>query len=521
MSPPGVPSQDFAAYAALANRIAQHLHANPNDHQARDDLRYLHDTYLSGPEGAGESANAEDWIEAGGKPSAHPGYDALAGVADAALDIPKGIYQAVRHPVQVAGQVTGIGNIGHFLDTLHDPDAETAEKWDAFVRATPLNTGYAAERALLDATGAKSDAPDSIEEQVHRGGNVASLALLGAGAPARGPGTLAALRAGDVGEALKLAPQIPGAPSLLRGAASRVVGRIPYVGPLFRAVGEKLANIQDRYPGGRSPQEAIQREMEAGKPPEVPPHPESVEAVRAHEAGEISGTEMSRRLGAALGQMPEAPSDVLPRVSGPQAIPGSPKGISVVGPPTPPVPTTPTIAEMQSGRGVGGHSYTGTYPQGSGVADLPGRPGFTPAGGPSLAPGQLKALLDASPAEFDAAAGMLSPDIAAQIQALRAGGATGAHVEAAVGRMGAPSFSGGGFQGISEAMNTPAYQQAGTLAARILKDPKLLVQYPQFAGQNPEAATATLQRMLVEHARSGGTVPAITSLSRFLGRLAS
>lgn len=303
---------------------------------------------------------------------------------------------------------------------------------------------------------------------------------------------------------------------------------------LNRAHVERVADLNQRGTERALTQsrlaESQGRLARMSQPPEVVGHIDAGpvedigQALADFKAGKISQEDLDTALGYAV--RPAAPADATltpspPRVSGPQSIPGSPKGISVVGPPTPPVPTTPTIAEMQSGRGVGGHSYTGTYPKGSGVADLPGRPGFTPAGGPSLAPGQLKALLDASPAEFDAAAGMLSPDIAAQIQALRAGGATGAHVEAAVGRMGAPSFSGGGFQGISEAMNTPAYQQAGTLAARILKDPKLLAQYPQFAGQNPEAATATLQRMLVEHARSGGTVPAITSLSRFLGRLAS
>ena len=165
------------------------------------------------------------------------------------------------------------------------------------------------------------------------------------------------------------------------------------------------------------------------------------------------------------------------------------------------------------------------YPRG-GAEEQSMSPGpATPSGPPGhvtpLAPGQLKTLLDLSPQQFEAASGMLSPEMRAQIQELRAAGATGAHVEATVGRLGTPSFEGGGFQGISEAMAHPTYQQAGVLAARILKDPKLLAQYPQFAGQAPEAATATLQRMLVEHARSGGQMPALTSLPRFLARLSS
>jgi len=75
--------------------------------------------------------------------------------------------------------VTGIGNIGKAWDVFHDPEASPAEKADALIRSTPLNVGYAPERGLLEATGAKAETPAPLEEQAHAAGNVASLGLLG------------------------------------------------------------------------------------------------------------------------------------------------------------------------------------------------------------------------------------------------------------------------------------------------------------------------------------------------------
>lgn len=298
---------------------------------------------------------------------------------------------------------------------------------------------------------------------------------------------------------------------------------------LNRAHVERVADLNQRGTERALTQsrlaESQGRLARMSQPPEVVGHIDAGpvedigQALADFKAGKISQEDLDTALGYAV--RPAAPADATLTPSPPRA-PGP-----AVGPPSMRTVTPDPLAEPTfQRRGVaalGKGEQFPYYPRG-GAEEQAMSPGpATPSGPPGhvapLAPGQLKTLLDLSPKEFDAASGMLSPEMRAQIQELRAGGATGAHVEAAVGRMGAPSFSGGGFQGISEAMNTPAYQQAGTLAARILKDPKLLAQYPQFAGQNPEAATATLQRMLVEHARSGGTVPALTSLSRFLGRL--
>lgn len=240
------------------------------------------------------------------------------------------------------------------------------------------------------------------------------------------------------------------------------------------------------------------------------------QALADFKAGKISQEDLDTALGFAV-----QPREGIPA---PETTPSEPATPGpAVGPPSART-TTPDPLDVPAFQRLGRGKTLPYYPRG-GVEEQALPPGpAAPSGPPShvspLAPGQLKTLLDLPPEEFEAASGMLSPEMRTQIQALRAGGATGAHVDAAVGRLGAPSFEGGGFQGISEAMAHPTYQQAGTLAARILKDPQLLARYPQFAGQSPEAATTVLQRMLVEHARSGGPMPALTSLPRFLARLA-
>src|SRR5439155_10460760 len=104
---------------------------------------------------------AEDGIRAGHvtgvQTCALPIYAVLAGLGQAAADIPRSVLQAILHPIQTAGQVTGIGNIPAAVSTMQDPTASAPERWDALARATPFNMGYAPERALLNATGARSE----------------------------------------------------------------------------------------------------------------------------------------------------------------------------------------------------------------------------------------------------------------------------------------------------------------------------------------------------------------------------
>ena len=177
MSAPGAPQGDYAELSQLASRIAAHLTKNPGDRQARADLRYVVGQLKGGVTAA---ANTADTTEAVGPQTDHPGYAVLAGLGQAAADIPRSVLQAILHPIQTAGQVTGIGNIPAAVSTMQDPTASAPERWDALARATPFNMGYAPERALLNATGATSDVPASLTDQSRAAGNVASLALLGA-----------------------------------------------------------------------------------------------------------------------------------------------------------------------------------------------------------------------------------------------------------------------------------------------------------------------------------------------------
>jgi hypothetical protein len=202
------PVADYQALMDLAGRIHGHLATHPKDPQALDDLHYVVGM-LKG--GATQAANAQDMAAAVGPQTAQPGPAIRAGLTQAAVDLPKGFLNTLLHPVQAAGQFTGLGNVGKAWDVFHDPEAQPGEKLDAILRATPANLGYAPERALLETTGVKSDTPASLTDQAHAAGNVASLALLGVNR------------------------NTPGVRLM-----GRVVGKLPLVGPLSRAAGDVL-----------------------------------------------------------------------------------------------------------------------------------------------------------------------------------------------------------------------------------------------------------------------------------------
>ena len=296
MASPSQPQGDYAELSQLALRITKHLQQHPYDTQAQADLKYV---------------TSQIPRDAPPMPEAYPGRKIAAGLVQAGLDIPRGIISSILHPIQTAGQITGIGNAVAADKALHDPEASLAEKADAVLRATPFNMGYAAERGLLNATGAKSDEPASLTDQAHAAGNVASLALLGVNPKA----SLRLLGRGA------------------KGALGPILDRLP---------------TMKRYTPQESPQAAIQREMIASAPSEVPARPASVAAVRAHEAGKISGAEMSRRIGLALGQQPQ--SLLQPRLT---PILGYPRGF--LGPEgiSPPAKASyaPSIAEIQGRPG--------------------------------------------------------------------------------------------------------------------------------------------------------------------------
>lgn len=110
-------------------------------------------------------------------------------------------------------------------------------------------------------------------------------------------------------------------------------------------------------------------------------------------------------------------------------IPGSGgQGFEVTGQrATPPVPTSPTVAEILAGRsgpkGVGGHSYTGTYPAGTTFAADAARTVPSPVGGPTTPAAmqlkQLQLLVQLPEAEFEAASEFFPKAIMDEVRNVR------------------------------------------------------------------------------------------------------
>lgn len=78
------------------------------------------------------------------------------------------------------------------------------------------------------------------------------------------------------------------------------------------------------------------------------------------------------------------------------------------------------------------------------------------------------------------------------------------------------SFEGGGFSGVAQALQHPAYQNAEILAGQAVR-----LGMPQFKGMSLPDATAALRTMIVQHVERGGEIPPITTVPKFLERLSS
>lgn len=559
---PDTPQDQFSDLTQLASRIATHLRANPNDAQAREDLRYV-TGQMQGPTGAAAAANTADTTDASGLPTSNAPAAAASGLAQAALDVPRGIAQAVMHPLRTAGQLTGVGNWGNLVRTLQDPEADLAEKVGAAIQSTPLNMGYAPERALLDATGATADTPASVEDQFHRGGNVASLALLG------------------------LNRNTPGVRMV-----GRVMGKLPIVGPVSRAVGDVMQRYAKPAPEAGPPTQADMEADLGGGPNRAPsalPSSDAFRAVQDFSKGKITGTDLSDALDFARhgpsafeprGGAFQEPSSQPPPVVQPAALAGVPPATKA---PIGSVPSTAAQAAPDALRGLTDEQLAaqpgGATPPLAASAAAPGaiegqalaatRRAMTPPDG-TPAPAEaapvkqvaksyadLQRLLkqgvprdqiqvgyytrggaaeqSIAPAPHGTAA--VSPPVSPELQALMdQSDAMGLRrARAAVSdpatqriidtelarRAAAASFSGGGMKGVAQALQHPAYQRASILAGRILDTPDLLAKYPQFAGQTAEQATATLRGMIVKQAEAGQAIPPITSLGKFLERLSA
>jgi hypothetical protein len=108
-----------------------------------------------------------------------------------------------------------------------------------------------------------------------------------------------------------------------------------------------------------------------------------------------------------------------------ERMPGTTRGFTAMGGPTPPVPTAPTLTEMQQGLTAQGmarqEGVLPYYPRGGSAEQaLAPRPVASPTQTNGIPMGQLQLLLRASPEEFEAARAMFPPEVMDQIAQLRA-----------------------------------------------------------------------------------------------------
>lgn len=194
------------------------------------------------------------------------------------------------------------------------------------------------------------------------------------------------------------------------GKAVKTIG--PTVGKLFTAARRAL--------GANAAPAEIQNAVETtirARLTKLNVHPEDIE--RAIESWKATGELSVRRLaethppplpaptvrpGETIQPLPRTPIDPMEALPA-YARAGNPRGI--------PIGPTP--------RGVGGHSYTGTYPAGTADA-LPGRPSPSPVGGPqnNMALQQLQELARMPQAQFDDVARHFPPSLIEQLRLIRA-----------------------------------------------------------------------------------------------------
>lgn len=398
------------------------------------------------------------------------------GLSEAALDIPRSIASAAMHPIQTAGQITGLGNIPKAVSTFQDPEAGLAEKIGAAIQATPLNMGYAPERALLESTGAKSDEPGSTEEQAHRAGNVASLALLGVN---------------------------PKTPLRVMGKGMGWLGR----NSLMAAVGDRLASLGSGAKTGAAVpiEEAPMTQLDPINRPGPPAPPDAVLAARDYAAGKIRGEDLSDALDVAAGRPlpPDAPATTPPKVQNPLDALRSVPDASLT--PTPPLEQSAAAPGVTEGRAASAmQSALGKEPAVAksylelqqllrkGIPRDQIKVDYWTRGGSaeqSIPPTHALSPPTPNPAMTEAS----RPLAEALGQVPKAGSASA----------------------VAGAMQSPAYQGASRLAHHAV-----VQGWGPFQGMSEPEATAALQKMILERVQGGREIPPITSIKKFLDRLA-
>lgn len=73
---------------------------------------------------------------------------------------------------------------------------------------------------------------------------------------------------------------------------------------------------------------------------------------------------------------------------------------------------------------------------------------------------------------------------------------------------------------VGSAVRSPIYQNADVIAKRIVSDPQIQQEFPEYQGLDQNAARTLLLQQLVKNAQAGNQVPELTSVESFLRRLA-
>jgi len=306
-------------------------HQNPNDHEA---LQAMKDATaaLNLNDHSGDDAQTGDRGILG----------AVGGIARGIADIPQGMYNLARHPIKSLGQMSGVSNIPNAVHTIfNDDEANWAEKLASAVQATPLNMGYAPQRAFQDAM---SNPATSSFDRARAGTNAASQALLAFGGR-KAPPKLGASQFG--GPPVEVMPS--GTPQPLRPPMPEPtppIGAEQFGGP----------SVQAAPPGPPRP-----------PLPEMPMAPPTA-TLEPMPVGDMSFTPRQKSTPTADPTLTPASSGEVPKFTNPEVLPdagvnaiGQPRGISVEGPPMKPVtPAMEAFGETRSGiprtkpRGSGG-----------------------------------------------------------------------------------------------------------------------------------------------------------------------
>jgi hypothetical protein len=292
------------------------------------------------------------------------------------------------------------------------------------------------------------------------------------------------------------------APYLARGAGA-VATRLPIVGGLARRVG----GMRFGAPAAEaaSAEEAPMTELQPVNRPGPLVHPDVAQATRDYEAGKITGEDLRTAYDVAAGRSlpPEAPATTPPKVQNPLDALRSVPDASLS--PTPPLEQSAAAPGVTEGRAASAmQSALGKEPTVAksylelqqllrkGIPRDQIKVDYWTRGGAaeqSIPPTRAPSPPTPNPAMTEAS----RPLAEALGQVPKAGSASA----------------------VAGAMQSPAYQGASRLAHHAL-----VQGWGPFQGMSEPEATAVLQKMILDRVQAGREIPPITSIKKFLDRLA-